>query len=601
MSGPASVVRGKPKLVSAEPPVIAGKVPPNDLDAEAAVLAVALLKEPEAFARAAEILRPADFFNDANKHVFAAALEVAATGGAPDTITVGARLREQEIHSLAGMRTLAYLAKLVGETPAVAHVEDHARIVRELSRRRELIRTCQRVAAEGYFEVAPDWIETSTRDLAEAAAARALRSSVIDDAWKALEPEALIQPPPPRTWLLRHPTRGWSFAPEGTGDGLLPLGKAGVLAAAGGVGKTTALVQLAVSVATGRKWLSHFDVAEDARGGQVLLALAEEDGEECQRRLYNVCNALRLTDVERTLLVRQLQILPLAGKPVGLLKYQADGRAFDETADLRRLRALLERDANQNPRSAWKLIVLDPLARWAGVAVESDNDAATRFVQVVESLTTVPGNPTVLLAHHSSKNARRAGEADSRGVSGIVDALRWEGQLVAEKGGGVTFRQSKSNYSIPMHEPLALVSEDAVLRATTSADDAAKEAKEDSARTDALHADVLRVVEALRDAGELGSIDAIAHAAGMKLTMGRAAVRLAMARQFIVQGGTSRAPRYVVGDSAPGVPGVCERPPIPPGTSGRPEGTPTAPGFGVRDVQGTSRDVGTLTGIGGQQ
>ena len=43
-----------------------------------------------------------------------------------------------------------YLAQLVDATPAVAHVEAHARVIREKWRLRQLIATCQRFAAEGY-------------------------------------------------------------------------------------------------------------------------------------------------------------------------------------------------------------------------------------------------------------------------------------------------------------------------------------------------------------------------------------------------------------------------------------------------------------------
>src|SRR5690606_35293651 len=43
-----------------------------------------------------------------------------------------------------------YLAQLVDATPAVAHVDEHARTIREKWRLRSLIATCQRFAAEGY-------------------------------------------------------------------------------------------------------------------------------------------------------------------------------------------------------------------------------------------------------------------------------------------------------------------------------------------------------------------------------------------------------------------------------------------------------------------
>jgi hypothetical protein len=277
-------------------------------------------------------------------------------------------------------------------------------------------------------------------------------------------------------------------------------------------------------------------------------------------------------------------VLPLAGRPVSLLTPGADGRSVTESAELLALRARLAADG------PWSLVALDPLARWAGPDTEADNAAATRLVQAVESLTEVPGNPTVLLAHHSSKAARDEGRANSRGVTALTDGLRWEGTLNA-KNGAVFFQQAKSNYSRPMEEPLRLVrGPRGVLRVPTAAEDREAEARAVAAADDRVTADVHRVVMALRKEGEATSVDAIVALANMKAVQGRAAVRVAVARGLIVQGGTARAPIYTAAtpDDVPGR--VCEDSPIPPGTSGRPrDGRPERPGT-ARDAEGR-RDV----------
>ena len=82
--------------------------------------------------------------------------------------------------------------------------------------------------------------------------------------------------PPARRWLLRD-------ARTGNREGVFPLGKVGLLAAAGGAGKTTAVVQLSVAVATQTTWLGAFEIPE---AGKVLLALGEEDGQEAHRRIH---------------------------------------------------------------------------------------------------------------------------------------------------------------------------------------------------------------------------------------------------------------------------------------------------------------------------
>jgi replicative DNA helicase len=66
-------------------------------------------------------------------------------------VSVAGMLRDRE--RLAQVGGSAYLAQLVDAVPSVAHIETYARMVREKWRVRQLIATCQRVAAEGYGDV----------------------------------------------------------------------------------------------------------------------------------------------------------------------------------------------------------------------------------------------------------------------------------------------------------------------------------------------------------------------------------------------------------------------------------------------------------------
>lgn len=244
--------------------------------------------------------------------------------------------------------------------------------------------------------------------------------------------------PPPRKWLLK--TSG--------NDGALPLGKCGVLAAGGGTGKTIALCQLALAVATGGFWLGTFKAVAP---GRVLLGLAEEDLEEVHRRLYRAANALGLDRDQREEAAKRIVALPLAGTPVALTESDERGNVTESSA----LVALRERLAE----GEWRLIVLDPLARWAGEGAETDNLMATRFVQAVESLVRSPGSPTVLVAHHSSKASIAEGAANVRGASGIVDGFRWAATLdkLEDEGlHGVRLSLAKTNYT-KRWEPVYLV------------------------------------------------------------------------------------------------------------------------------------------------
>jgi hypothetical protein len=94
---------------------------------------------------------------------------------------------------------------------------------------------------------------------------------------------------------------------------VLPLGKVGQLIAEGGGGKTQALCQLAIAVATGGTWLGSLDVAPEGKG-RVLLVLGEEDSDEARRRLYR---SAQLGHVHPA--TDAIEVLPLAGIPVAML------------------------------------------------------------------------------------------------------------------------------------------------------------------------------------------------------------------------------------------------------------------------------------------
>jgi replicative DNA helicase len=132
------------------PPPSAGRVPPHDLDAEAAVLS-AILLESGALDKVLETLQPEHFYSEANRRIYEASIELSAKGAPIDIVSVAGNLRDRE--RLAQVGGSAYLAQLVDAVPSVAHVETYARMVKEKWRVRQLIATCQKVAAEGYGDI----------------------------------------------------------------------------------------------------------------------------------------------------------------------------------------------------------------------------------------------------------------------------------------------------------------------------------------------------------------------------------------------------------------------------------------------------------------
>jgi RecA-family ATPase len=229
-----------------------------------------------------------------------------------------------------------------------------------------------------------------------------------------------------------------------TARGVFPLGKVGQLIAEGGAGKTFALCQLAVAVATGTRWLDTFESTK----GRVLLVLGEEDAEESRRRLYHAANVRHGTRPDPG----SIEVLPLAGESCALLEHD-EHRNATETGFLEQLREYVQ-------AADFRLVVVDPLSRFAGPDAEKDNAAATRFMQALESL--AAPDRCILNAHHTNKLSRQGGPVDGssgRGSSAFFDGARWQCSISvqylpvegaeerAHLGEVVTLAITKSNYA----------------------------------------------------------------------------------------------------------------------------------------------------------
>jgi replicative DNA helicase len=149
-----------------EPPVVFGRVPPHDLTAEAAVLSACIL-EPDRIVEVRGVLDLGDFYSEPNRLIYSAVLALDDAGAAIDTVTVGTWLRARELIQRVDV---GYLGRIVDDTPAVAHVIDHAWIVVTCSRQRRAIEAMQRHGAEGYGDVGDPatWLATVRQSLMQA-------------------------------------------------------------------------------------------------------------------------------------------------------------------------------------------------------------------------------------------------------------------------------------------------------------------------------------------------------------------------------------------------------------------------------------------------
>ncbi len=123
------------------------RVPPHNNDAELATLGATLL-DPEALGRVLTYLRADDFYKTAHQQIFSAILSLSDRGEEIDLITLTHELKARgELERVGGA---GYVSGLTSVVPTSANVEYYARIVREHSARRKLIRIASEIIAQGY-------------------------------------------------------------------------------------------------------------------------------------------------------------------------------------------------------------------------------------------------------------------------------------------------------------------------------------------------------------------------------------------------------------------------------------------------------------------
>jgi len=128
------------------------KLPPNDADAEEAVIG-SLLIDSESMNKVAVLLKSGDFFREKNQWSYQACLDLHERNDAINQITVAQELaREGKLEALGGA---AYLSHLVSQVPTSLHIEYYANIVNRLSMMRRLIDAADKISTIGY-EADPD-------------------------------------------------------------------------------------------------------------------------------------------------------------------------------------------------------------------------------------------------------------------------------------------------------------------------------------------------------------------------------------------------------------------------------------------------------------
>jgi replicative DNA helicase len=254
--------------------VPAGKIPPQNLDAEMSLLGAVLIDE-ETLADITEFVKPHDFYDKRHGLIYDAMIRLYEKHKPVDLLTLTDELKKKnDIETIGGS---AYLTELTNYVPTAAHAAAYAELVSQKAIRRRLIKASAEISEISYDE------EQSTEELLQKAEAELF--SVSDQSLKQdLVPiEAILTDSFDRMEEL-HRNKG---ALRGVRTGYRDLDNmtAGlqrsdliILAARPAMGKTTLVTNLAYNVATIAKQPVLFFSLEMSKEQLVDRMLADASG-----------------------------------------------------------------------------------------------------------------------------------------------------------------------------------------------------------------------------------------------------------------------------------------------------------------------------------
>ena len=270
---------------------IEGRVPPHDLEAEAAILSAVLLSR-DALDKVQPLVSPEHFYSDANRKIWEAFVDLSMKGRPIDILTTRSWLADRGLLQRVGGAT--YLAQILDAVPAVSNVDDYARTVREKWRLRQLISACQRISAEGYgtLENVQDFIDQSEQAVYEIA--RSPEATTVQPIKEVIQT------------TFRHLNEMWQrggrvvgastgFTRLDTLTGGLNPGDLIIVAARPGMGKTSLVLNMAINAAL-PKLIEQDDGGEESTrqepGSAVAVFSLEMPREQLAARL--LCSEARI-------------------------------------------------------------------------------------------------------------------------------------------------------------------------------------------------------------------------------------------------------------------------------------------------------------------
>lgn len=260
----------------------AGKLPPQAVDLEEAVLG-ALMLEKEALSQVIDILKPEAFYVEKNQLVFRAIQRLFEQSKPVDLLTVTQELRQQG--TLEKIGGAFYIAELTNRVASAANIEFHARILLEKYILRELVRISSDITKQAFEETTDvfDLLDKAETDLFAVAEQNIRRNSegmstLVAKAIKEIEAvgqqeEGLSGVPAGFTELDRM-TNGWQ------------RGTLNIIAARPAMGKTAFVLSLARNAAVDfNKGIAFFslEMGSIELVNRLISGEAEIEGEKIKK------------------------------------------------------------------------------------------------------------------------------------------------------------------------------------------------------------------------------------------------------------------------------------------------------------------------------
>ncbi len=221
-----------------------GKIPPQALDLEEAVIG-ALMLEKDALTAVIDILQPETFYKEGHQKIFAAIQSLFAKAEPIDILTVTNELKSKgELEVVGGPY---FITQLTNRVASAANIEFHARIISQKFIQRELIRISSDIIKDAYEDTTDvfDLLDNAERNLFSVSESNLRRSyddmqSLVREAVKQIETaknqDSNLSGIPSGFTQLDRVTAGWQRSD------LI------ILAARPGMGKTAFVLSMARNI-----------------------------------------------------------------------------------------------------------------------------------------------------------------------------------------------------------------------------------------------------------------------------------------------------------------------------------------------------------------